>query len=90
MRHTEEADRSLTGFVAGDTRLQSNYFGVEICLYTNIVFHIIYYCRNGFFYYCLQTLFSKSGVVLTTYNDLYLHRNQKEHSLVGFDTLIHL
>ena len=28
--------------------------------------------------------------MLTIHNDLFLHRTQKEHPLVGFDTLIHL
>ena len=61
---------------------------VEI-LYTNAVFHAIYYGRNGFS--LLPTnLFSKSGVALTIYIDLFLYCNEKGHTLVGFDTLIHL
>ena len=27
---------------------QKNYFQAEICLYHNVVFYIIYYCKNGF------------------------------------------
>ena len=40
-----------------------------------------------FFHYCLQIYFSKFGVVLAIYNDLFFVCNQKEQPLAGFDNL---
>ena len=79
MRCLEEADCSLTTFAAGGTRynfkkklfLRRDLFVNQCCFWYNLLL------QKLFFHYCLQILFSKSGVVLTIYNDLFLHRNQK-------------